>query len=98
MKSEETLFEGGPLDGRILPILLGPTGNPPKVYEVPVPDAAGGPPTVLVYVRVPAGHTRRLGLLRGWKYVYTPEGRPRTLKWPWSKAEPGPGNPDAPSE
>lgn len=87
VKSEETLFEGGPLDGRILPVLLGPTGQPPKVYEVPVPDAGGGPPTVLVYVRTPAGHTRRLGIQRGWKYAYAPDGRPRTLKWPWSKPD-----------
>ncbi|WP_329167706.1 hypothetical protein OG709_24905 [Streptomyces sp. NBC_01267] len=90
MKSEETLFVGGPLDGRVLPILLGPTGQPPKVYEVPVPDAAGGPPTVLVYVRTPAGHTKRLGIQRGWRYEYAPEGRPRTLKWPWSKPQPNP--------
>ncbi|MET9530481.1 hypothetical protein ABZY02_07900 [Streptomyces sp. NPDC006649] len=96
MKSEETLFEGGPLDGRILPVLLGPTSQPPKVYEVPVPDAAGGPPTVLVYVRTPAGHSRRLGTVRGWKYVYAPDGRPRTLKWPWSKPDTTPDTqPDA---
>ncbi|WP_405777209.1 hypothetical protein [Streptomyces sp. NBC_00859] len=87
MKSEETLFVGGPLDGRVLPVLLGPTGQPPKVYEVPVPDAAGGPPTVLVYVRTPAGHTKRLGIQRGWTYEYAPDGRPRTLKWPWSKPD-----------
>ncbi|WP_406136664.1 hypothetical protein [Streptomyces sp. NBC_01089] len=97
MKSEETLFEGGPLDGRILPVLLGPTGQPPKVYEVPVPDAAGGPPTVLVYVRTPAGHTKRLGIQRGWTYVYAPDGRPRTLKWPWSKPDVKPA-PEADSE
>ncbi|MFF3333676.1 hypothetical protein ACFYWX_29705 [Streptomyces sp. NPDC002888] len=88
MKSEDTPFEGGPMDGRVLPILLGPTGQPPKTYRIPVPDAAGGPPTVLVYRRAPRGHSRRLGLPQGWKYEYDPEGikdsRPR---WPWSKPD-----------
>ncbi|MFS8198772.1 hypothetical protein ACLVWQ_08790 [Streptomyces sp. CWNU-52B] len=87
MKSEETPFEGGPLDGRVLPILLGPTGHPPKTYRVPVPDGAGGPPTVLVYRRVQAGASRRLGLHQGWKYEYDPTGRIDKLKWPWSKPE-----------
>lgn len=86
VRSEETVFVGGPLDGRVLPVLTGPTGQPPKWYEVPVPDADGGPPTVFAYRRVPAGYTKRLGLQRGWKYEYVPEGRERrTLKWPWSK-------------
>ncbi|WP_050494538.1 hypothetical protein [Streptomyces californicus] len=62
MKSENTPFRGGPLDGRVLPILLGPTGHPPKWYEVPVPSPDGGPATVYAYQRVPAGYTRRLGL------------------------------------
>ncbi|MEV0555038.1 MULTISPECIES: hypothetical protein [unclassified Streptomyces] len=86
MKSEDTPFEGGPLDGRVLPVLLGATGHPPKVYRVPVPDNAGGPPTVLVYRRVQAGTSRRLALHQGWKYQYDPDdtsgGR---LRWPWSK-------------
>ncbi|RFU82939.1 hypothetical protein DY218_30400 [Streptomyces triticagri] len=110
MKSENTPFVGGPLDGRVLPILLGPTGHPPKVYEVPVPDReGGGPPTVLVYRRVPAGYSRRLGLQQGWKYEYDPSGqRGRRLKWPWSKPDPqtdtgngtgtGTGTTDAPPE
>jgi hypothetical protein len=97
VKSEDTPFEGGPMDGRVLPVLLGPTGHPPRTYRIPVPDAAGGPPTVLVYRRVPRGHSRRLGLQQGWKYAYDPEGATGTggarsgLKWPWSKpgAEPG---------
>ncbi|MGP4051359.1 hypothetical protein [Streptomyces sp. 2A115] len=92
MKSEDTPFEGGPLDGRVLPILLGPTGHPPKVYRVPVPDAAGGPPTVLVYRRVQAATSKRLGLHQGWKYEYDPEGRSGgKLKWPWSKPDTTPG-------
>ncbi|MFC7304847.1 hypothetical protein ACFQVC_11520 [Streptomyces monticola] len=89
MRSEDTPFVGGPLDGRVLPVLLGPTGQPPKVYEVPVPDEDGGQPTVLVYRRTAAGHSRRLGLQQGWRYEFDPEGRgdERRLKWPWSKPE-----------
>ncbi|MGK5639513.1 hypothetical protein ACSNOK_14555 [Streptomyces sp. URMC 126] len=98
MRSEEVPFEGGPLDGRILPVLLGPTGHPPKVYEVPVPDAAGGPATVLVYRRVQAGVTRRLGLPRGWKYSYDPEGRRGPgVRWPWSRPRPDAGSGPPPS-
>ncbi|MEW2303899.1 hypothetical protein AB0958_28705 [Streptomyces sp. NPDC006655] len=90
VKSQDTPFEGGPMDGRVLPVLLGMTGHPPKTYRIPVPDPAGGPPTVLVYRRVPRGHSKRLGLTQGWKYAYDPTGkgggsgggRP---KWPWSK-------------
>ncbi|GGX41360.1 hypothetical protein [Streptomyces fructofermentans] len=91
MKSEDTTFEGGPLDGRVLPVLLGPTGHPPKVYRVPVPDHAGGPPTVLVYRRVQAATSRRLGLHLGWKYVYDPEGDSRGRRRPWSRRRSGPG-------
>ncbi|MFJ8197365.1 hypothetical protein [Streptomyces sp. NPDC096152] len=93
VKSQDTPFEGGPMDGRVLPVLLGPTGHPPKTYRIPVPDAAGGPPTVLVYRRVPRGHSRRLGITQGWKYLFDPEGgrggRPR---WPWSKPRPSGGS------
>ncbi|WP_329364421.1 hypothetical protein [Streptomyces sp. NBC_01483] len=100
MKSEDTPFEGGPLDGRVLPVLLGLTGHPPKVYRVPVPAADGGPPTVLVYRRVqarvsvgvpPRERSRawgRLGLHQGWKYEYDPSGDTGSgsgRKWPWSK-------------
>lgn len=88
MKSQDTPFEGGPLDGRVLPVLLGLTGHPPKVYRVPVPDAAGGPPTVLVYRRVQASRSSRLGLHQGWKYTYDATGDAgggRT--WPWSRPD-----------
>lgn len=75
------------MDGRVLPVLVGPTGQPPKTYRIPVPDAAGGPPTVLVYRRAPRGHSK-LGVPRGWKYEYDPEGRAGgRLKWPWSKPD-----------
>ncbi|MFI8960843.1 hypothetical protein ACIGO8_01910 [Streptomyces sp. NPDC053493] len=86
MKSENTPFRGGPLDGRTLPVLLGLTGHPPKWYEVPVPAHDGRPPVLYAYRREPAGYTRRLGLQRGWVYVYAPEGRERReIRWPWSK-------------
>ncbi|MET7693305.1 hypothetical protein ABZT06_35995 [Streptomyces sp. NPDC005483] len=87
VKSEDTPFEGGPMDGRVLPVLLGPTGHPPKTYRIPVPGATDGPPTVLVYRRVPRGHTK-LGIQKGWKYEYDPEGKASDrLKWPWSKPD-----------
>ncbi|MFJ9178330.1 hypothetical protein [Streptomyces sp. NPDC102360] len=85
MKSEDIPFAGGPLDGRVLPVFVTATGNPPKVYKVPVPDAGGGPDTVLVYVReaVPGG--KRMRLLAKWRYVFAPDGKPeRTIRWPWS--------------
>lgn len=73
------------MDGRVLPVLVGVTGHPPKIYRVPVPAPGGGGPTVYVYRRVPAGYSRRLGLQRGWKYVYDPEAEPeRGPVWPWS--------------
>jgi hypothetical protein len=87
VRSEETPFEGGPLDGWVLPVLVGATGHPPRVYEVPVPSPGGRGPTVYVYRRVSAGHTGRVGLRHGWKYAYDPDGRPtRGLTWPWSRA------------
>ncbi|MFD7433422.1 hypothetical protein [Streptomyces sp. NPDC059861] len=90
MKSEETPFEGGPMDGRVLPVLLGITGHPPKTYRIPVPDPHGGRATVLVYRREPRGQGR---LTRRWKYVHDPAGdqgggRPR---WPWRKPDATPG-------
>lgn len=77
------------MDGRVLSVLVGPTGHPPKTYRIPVPDEHGGPATVLVYRRVPRAHSKRLGMVQGWKYQYDPEGGPR-LKWPWSKKPGGP--------
>ncbi|EST38722.1 hypothetical protein N566_06075 [Streptomycetaceae bacterium MP113-05] len=87
MRSENTVFVGGPLDGRILPVLTGMTGRPPKTYEVPVPrpEEDGGGRTVYGYRLEPASVTRRLGLPRGWKYVHAPEARAgeNRPKWPW---------------
>lgn len=86
MRSEESIFVGGPLDGRVLPVLTGINGRPPKSYEVPVPSADDGPAVVHVYRLEPAAFTRRLGIPRGWRYVHEPDGRPRGgLRWPWSR-------------
>ena len=96
MKSEDTPFEGGPLDGRVLRVLLGITGHPPKTYRIPVPDPQGGPPTVLVYLRVPRTPGSRTGLSRRWKYEYSPEcetgpeGRSRRPRWPLSTQDAAP--------
>ncbi|MEW2261258.1 hypothetical protein ACGF5T_03405 [Streptomyces sp. NPDC047853] len=96
MKSEETPFEGGPMDGRVLPVLTGMTGHPPKTYRIPVPDPHGGPPTVLVYRRVPRNARGGLRFAR-WKYQYDPEGRGGSgRKWPWTRPGAGAGaDPDA---
>ncbi|WP_385635557.1 hypothetical protein [Streptomyces sp. SudanB5_2050] len=96
MKSEDTPFEGGPMDGRVLPVLVGMTGHPPKTYRIPVPAPDGGPPTVLVYRREPRDARGGLRFAR-WKYVYDPEGRRAAgRKWPWSKpGRPASAAPDA---
>ncbi|MFJ8188926.1 hypothetical protein ACIQ8D_03855 [Streptomyces sp. NPDC096094] len=97
MKSEDTPFEGGPMDGRVLPVLVGMTGHPPKTYRIPVPGPDGGPPTVLVYRRVPRDDARGGLRFARWKYVHDPEGRKGSgRKWPWSRPDPGPApDPDA---
>lgn len=81
MRHEESDFVGGPLDGRVLEIMTGPTGLPPLDYRVPVPDPEGGPERVYVYHREP-GHGRTR-----FTYVFDPDGRPhpKRLKWPWTK-------------
>ncbi|MQS06766.1 hypothetical protein [Streptomyces alkaliphilus] len=92
MKHEPIPFIGGPLDGRVLPVLLGMTGRPPKEYRVPVPGPDGSVAEEHVYRLEARGHTRRLGLVRGWRYVYDPEPAPRQgPRWPWSRPSPGPG-------
>ncbi len=76
----------------MLPVLIGITGHPPKIYRVPVPDTAGGPPTVLVYRRVPKPHSGRFALSQKWQYEYDPEGREgEGLRWPWSRSRAKPG-------
>lgn len=87
MRSENTEFVGGPLDGRLMGVLVGATGQPPKVYTVPVPDAGGGKPVVHIYHREPSPGPRAARQTR-WVFVYDPEGTvPDTrLKWPWSRS------------
>ncbi len=71
-------------------MLVGMTGRPPKVYRVPVPAEDGRPETVHVY-RLEAVGTNRLGLPRGWHYVYDADGRgPDGPRWPWSKPRTSP--------
>ncbi|MFJ7422386.1 hypothetical protein ACIQXD_27860 [Streptomyces uncialis] len=91
MRSENTPFVGGPLDGRVLPVLVGPTGHPPKIYRVPVPAPTEDTlPTVHIYRRVSVVAGRRLPLHRGWRYEYDPDGDLGGPKWPWSRrATPG---------
>lgn len=101
MRSEETPFVGGPLDGLVLSVLTGPTARPPKTYRVPVPDTEGGT-VVHLYRLEPAGASKLLGLPRGWRYVYAPEDSGpdgpshRGTRWPWQRrrrrrARGGPG-------
>ncbi|GAB2621033.1 hypothetical protein GCM10027168_61290 [Streptomyces capparidis] len=84
MRSEDTEFTGGPLDGRVLPVLVGMTGNPPKTYSVPVPGEDGSTAAVHVYRRVLAPSPRR-GRGSRWRYEYDPEGRTERPKWPWRR-------------
>lgn len=85
MRHEDTEFVGGPLDGRVLGVLAGMTGQPPRVYTVPVPAPEGGPPVVHMYHREPSPGPRGSRRTR-WVFVYDPEGkRPEGPKWPWSK-------------
>lgn len=75
MRHEKTEFVGGPLDGRVLEVIVGMTGQPPRSYTVPVGE------TRHVYHRQPSpsGRTR-------WVFVYDPEGKPPPgPRWPWSK-------------
>jgi hypothetical protein len=69
MRSAETEFVGGPLDGRVLPILLGAFNDVPKVYRVPVPAGQDRPATVLVYRRAKVPGSR--GRWR-WRYEFEP--------------------------
>lgn len=84
MRHEETQFVGGPLDGRVIEVLVGMTGQPPKVYKVPVPGPEGE--RVHVYHREPAPGPRKERRTR-WVFVYDPEGKAPAggLKWPWTK-------------
>ncbi|MEC3996973.1 hypothetical protein VSR01_27080 [Actinacidiphila sp. DG2A-62] len=81
MRHEETEFVGGPLDGRVLEVIVGMTGQPPRSYTVPVPGDDGRPDVTYVYHRQPSPSRRTR-----WVFVYDPEGkRPPGPRWPWSK-------------
>jgi hypothetical protein len=86
VRHEPTEFVGGPLDGRVLEVLVGMTGQPPRVYRVPVPDPTGGPPREYVYHREPAPAAGPRGSRRTrWVFVHDPEGKPpQGPTWPWS--------------
>jgi hypothetical protein len=90
VRHEETQFVGGPLDGRVIEVLVGMTGQPPKEYRVPVPAPEGGPEQVHVYHREAAAGPRGSRRTR-WVFVYDPAGRERPdgPKWPWSRSGPG---------
>ncbi|MFD0398426.1 hypothetical protein ACFVHI_10150 [Kitasatospora sp. NPDC127121] len=66
MKSADTEFIGGPLDGRILPIPLGPMFGVPKTYKVPVPAHGDSPARTLVYVR----SKQVRGISWHWRYEF----------------------------
>jgi hypothetical protein len=77
MRHEETEFVGGPLDGRVLEVVVGMTGQPPREYVV----KAGGERHV--YHRQPGvrGECRT-----AWVFRYDAEGRPAARpKWPWTR-------------
>ncbi|GAA4846572.1 hypothetical protein [Kitasatospora terrestris] len=69
MKSADTEFVGGPLDGKVLPILLGLFHSVPKVYKVPVPTTDDRPAHTLVYRRAKEYDAK--GRFR-WRYEYDP--------------------------
>ena len=88
MRDEETVFHGGPLDGRRLRVALGPTGRPPRTYRVPVPQP-DGMQQVHRYRLAPA-MLNRLGLPKGWRYDYEGTGAPVTAwdRLPWRRRGP----------
>ncbi|MGK4583624.1 hypothetical protein [Kitasatospora sp. HPMI-4] len=67
MRSADTEFVGGPLDGKVLPIALTLLGSVPKVYRVPVPAHGDVPATTLVYRRAELRTAKRR---RYWQYEY----------------------------
>ncbi|MDH6574991.1 hypothetical protein [Kitasatospora sp. MAP5-34] len=67
MRSAETEFIGGPLDGKVLPIMLSPFNSVPKIYRVPVPAHGDVPSTTLIYRRAKEYDAK--GRSR-WRYEY----------------------------
>ncbi|GAA2831634.1 hypothetical protein GCM10010441_65230 [Kitasatospora paracochleata] len=70
MKRTDTEFVGGPLDGKVLPVLVSLFHNVPKVYRVPVPATADDPGYTLVYRR--AKEYEAKGRRWRWRYEYDP--------------------------
>ncbi len=66
MRSADTELVGGPLDGRILPIPLGPFNGVPKTYRVPVPAHGDVPARTLVYTRA----KQHRGARWYWRYEF----------------------------
>ncbi|MDH6139005.1 MULTISPECIES: hypothetical protein [Kitasatospora] len=67
MRSEDTEFVGGPLDGRVLPIMVSLFNGVPKVYRVPVPAHGDEPARTLLYDRAKVYNAK--GRMR-WRYEY----------------------------
>lgn len=65
MKSADTPFVGGPLDGRTLPVGLTPLSSVPKFYKVPVPAHGDTPAVTLVYRRAKEHDAKGR-----WRWVY----------------------------
>ncbi|MDH6115775.1 hypothetical protein [Kitasatospora sp. GAS204B] len=88
MRSADTEFIGGPLDGRVLPVYLSPFNAVPKRYSVPVPAHGEEPARTLVYVRAKRYSSK--GRAR-WVYEYqVPESeRPDAEPEQPDRSEPG---------
>ncbi|GAA2144756.1 hypothetical protein GCM10009760_32620 [Kitasatospora kazusensis] len=67
MRSADTEFIGGPLDGKVLPIPLGPFNGVPNLYKVPVPAHGDVPSTTLIYRKAKEYDSK--GRSR-WRYEY----------------------------
>ncbi|MFF7631921.1 hypothetical protein ACFZB9_02025 [Kitasatospora sp. NPDC008050] len=93
MRSADTEFIGGPLDGRVLPIYLSPFNAVPKVYKVPVPAHGEEPARTLVYLR--AKRYSAKGRPR-WVYEYAPEQSGQPQPPDGSDQPDGPKLPDGP--
>jgi hypothetical protein len=67
MRSTDTEFVGGPLDGRVLPIMVSLFNAVPKVYPVPVPAHGDEPARTLLYDRVKVHDAKGRA---GYRYEY----------------------------
>jgi hypothetical protein len=77
MRHEATEFVGGPMDGRVVEVIVGMTGQPPREYVVEV----GGERHVYHREAGVKGESRT-----PWVFRYDVEGRPAPRpKWPWTR-------------